>query len=142
MMPFQAALTVWKILNFILLFISTHLLARALADMTGQKYLMLFFGGIAFVSFMYAAAVTVWSGQSSILVYFGLAAFTFGLLKERAPIVIVGLIFLALKPQIGLLAFCCDVCSPPLSMDCYSRRNDMPSKRRCGSADRRFARIN
>ena len=104
-MPFQAALTVWKILNFILLIISTHLLARALADMTGKKYLMLFVGGIAFVSFMYATAVTVWSGQSSILVYFGLAAFTFGLLKERAPMVIVGLIFLALKPQIGLLAF-------------------------------------
>ena len=104
-MPFQAALTVWKILNFILLIISTHLLARALADMTGKKYLMLFVGGIAFVSFMYATAVTVWSGQSSILVYFGLAALTFGLLKERAPMVVVGLIFLALKPQIGLLAF-------------------------------------
>ena len=104
-MPFQAALTIWKVLNFILLITSTHLLARALADITGKKYLILFVGGIAFVSFMYATAVTVWSGQSSILVYFGLAAFTFGLLKERAPMVIIGLIFLALKPQIGLLAF-------------------------------------
>ena len=73
--------------------------------MTGKKYLMLFAGGVAFVSFMYATAVTVWSGQSSILVYFGLAALAFGLLKERAPMVIVGLIFLALKPQIGLVAF-------------------------------------
>ena len=104
-MPFRAALSIWRILNFILLIISTHLLARALADITGKKYLILFVGGIAFVSFMYATAVTVWSGQSSILVYFGLAALTFGLLKERTPVVIVGLIFLALKPQIGLLAF-------------------------------------
>ena len=54
---------------------------------------------------MYATAVTVWSGQTSILVYFGLSALLYGLLKLRWSMVIVGLVFLALKPQFGLLAF-------------------------------------
>jgi hypothetical protein len=102
---FQLALTIWKILNFFLLIVSTHLVARVLADVTRNKYLPIFVGGIAFVSFMYATAVTAWSGQSSILVYFGLSALVFGLLKARTSMVIVGLVFLALKPQIGLLAF-------------------------------------
>ena len=105
LLPFPAALTTWKILNFFLLILSTHLLARTLADVTSKKYLMLFTAGTAFISFMYATAVTAWSGQSSILVYFGMAALIFGLLKARMSMVIVGLIFLALKPQIGFLAF-------------------------------------
>ena len=92
-------------MNFFLLIVSTHLVARVLADVTRNKYLPIFVGGIAFVSFMYATAVTAWSGQSSILVYFGLSALVFGLLKARTSMVIVGLVFLALKPQIGLLAF-------------------------------------
>ena len=105
LLPFQSALTIWKVINFSLLIVSTHLIARALADVTHQKYLPVFLAGICFLSFMYATAVTVWSGQTSILVYFGLSALLYGLLKLRWSMVIVGLVFLALKPQFGLLAF-------------------------------------
>jgi len=105
LLSFHSALAVWKIANFLLLIVSTHLIARALADVTHQKYLPIFLSGICFISFMYATAVTVWSGQTSILVYFGLSALIFGLLKMRPAMMIVGLAFLALKPQFGVLAF-------------------------------------
>ena len=105
LLPFQVALSIWKIINFSLLIGATHLIARALADVTRQKYWPIFLSGTGFVCFMYATAVTAWSGQTSILVYFGLSAFIFGLLKARPPILIIGLLFLALKPQIGILAF-------------------------------------
>src|SRR6188474_1850329 len=38
LLPFQSALTIWKVINFSLLIVSTHLIARALAEMTHQKY--------------------------------------------------------------------------------------------------------
>lgn len=105
LLPFEIALTIWKIINFILLILATHLIARAFADVTRQKYFLLFLSGITFTCFMYATAVTAWSGQTSILIYFGLSAWIFGLLKARPPMLIVGLVFLALKPQIGILVF-------------------------------------
>ena len=105
LMQFPIALTIWKVLNFVLLILSTHLVARSLADVTEKQSLPLFIGGIAFVSFMYSTAVTAWDGQSSILVYFGYSALIFGLLKHRPAMVVLALVCLALKPQIGLLAF-------------------------------------
>ena len=85
-------------------FVDTSYCART-RRRDSRKYSTLFAAGIAFVSFMYATAVTAWSGQSSILVCFGLSALVYGLLKSRSQTVIIGLVFLALKPQIGLLAF-------------------------------------
>lgn len=105
LLPFPIALTIWKIINFSLLIGATHLIARALADVAHQKYLPIFLAGMGFVCFMYSTAVTAWSGQTSILVYFGLSAFIFGLLKARPWMLIAGLVFLALKPQIGIMAF-------------------------------------
>ena len=52
LLPFQSALTIWKLINFSLLIVSTHLIARALADVTHQKYLPVFLAGICFLSFM------------------------------------------------------------------------------------------
>jgi hypothetical protein len=105
LLPFQIALSIWKVINFSLLIGATHLIARTLADVARQKYLPIFFAGLGFVCFMYATAVTAWSGQTSILVYFGLSAFIFGLLKARPRVLIIGLVFLALKPQFGIMAF-------------------------------------
>ena len=105
LLPFKIAFVIWKIINFSLLIGATHLIARALADVARQKYSLIFFLGVGFVCFMQSAAMTLWGGQTSILVYFGLSAMIFGLLKARPSLVIVGLVFLALKPQIGIMAF-------------------------------------
>lgn len=110
LLPFQTAFSIWKLIGFSLLIGANHLIARALADVTGQKYLPIFLAGTGFVCFMRATAVTVETGQTSILVYFGLSAMVFGLLKARPLALIVGLAFLALKPQIGLIAFVAVVC--------------------------------
>ena len=105
LLPFRIALSIWKIINFSLLIGATHLIARALADVAYQKYMPIFLAGIGFVCFMQATAVAIWSGQSSVLVYFGLAAMIFGILKARPLLLVIGLVFLALKPQIGIVAF-------------------------------------
>src|SRR5262249_10938500 len=95
----------WKVLNLALLIGATHLIARALADVTRQRYISIFLVGIGFGCLMRATPMTIWGGQTSILVYFGLSALFFGFLKERAALVIIGLVFLALKPQIGIIGF-------------------------------------
>ena len=104
-LSFKIAISIWKIINFSLLIGATHLIARALADAACQKYMPIFLAGIGFVCFMQATAISMWSGQTSILVYFGLSAMVFGLLKARPFVLIIGLVFLALKPQIGIVAF-------------------------------------
>jgi hypothetical protein len=54
---------------------------------------------------MQATAIALFIGQTSILVFFGFAAMIFGILKERPLSLVVGLTFLALKPQVGIVAF-------------------------------------
>jgi hypothetical protein len=104
-LSFKIAISIWKVINFSLLIGATHLIARALADAACQKYMPIFLVGIGFVCFMQATAISLWSGQTSILVYFGLSAMIFGLLKARPLVLIIGLVFLALKPNIGVVAF-------------------------------------
>ena len=105
LMPYQFSTSVMAGFNFVLVIAANHLVARALADVTRQKYLPLFLGGLGYVCLMEATAMTIYLGQTSILIYFGFAAMIFGLLKGRPSILILGLAFLALKPQIGFLAF-------------------------------------
>jgi hypothetical protein len=104
-LSFEIAISIWKVINFSLLIGSTYLIARALADATCQKYMPIFLTGVGFVCFMQSTAISVWSGQTSILVYFGVSLMIFGLLKERPFVLIVGMVFLALKPNIGIVAF-------------------------------------
>jgi len=102
---FPVANSIWKVVNFVLLIGATHLIARALADVTREKYAPIFFSGIAYVCFMQATAVVLFNGQTSILVYFGFAAVFYGMLRDRSLFVATGLMFLALKPQIGAVVF-------------------------------------
>jgi len=101
----SVANSLWRAITFLLLMAATHLIARALADISKQPYAVIFTGGLGFVCFMQAAAVIMYNGQTSIIVFFGFAALIFGLLKRRVRWVIAGLVFLALKPQIGIVAF-------------------------------------
>ena len=89
-LPLPVAAGLWKAINFMLLIAATHLTARALADCSKQQYASIFASGLAFVCFMQAVAVSFYNGQTSIIAYFGLAAFIFGLLKRRGDWVSVG----------------------------------------------------
>ncbi len=104
-LPFPIANSLWKIANAALLIGAIHLIARALADVTGQKYRTIFLCGIAYASFMQATSVNLFLGQTSILIFFGFAALIYGILEASSFSLIVGLVFLALKPQIGVVAF-------------------------------------
>lgn len=105
LLSFQIAATIWKASNFLLLVGATHLIATTLADVTRRGYWSIFLSGIVFVCCMQATAATLYIGQTSILTYFGLGAIAFGVSKERVLLIIIGLVFLALKPQIGVVAF-------------------------------------
>ena len=104
-LPFSIANSVWKLANASLLIGAIHFIARALADVTHQKYITIFLAGVAYASFMQATSVTLYIGQTSILVFFGFAALIYGILKTRHLPIVVGLVFLALKPQFGIVAF-------------------------------------
>ncbi|MGA7748715.1 MAG: glycosyltransferase family 87 protein [Gallionella sp.] len=103
LLPFPAALILWKTINLALLVAATHLTARAFAD--EHKYWPVFLLGLSYACLMQSTAGALSIGQTSILVYFGLAAMVFGLLKDQPAFLILGLIVLALKPNFGLVAF-------------------------------------
>ena len=105
LLPFQSALSIWKALNLSLLIGGNYLMARAVADLAQQKWLPLFLAGTFYVCFMHAGPAALWIGQTSIIVYFGISALIFGLVKARPPMLMLGLLLLALKPQIGIVAF-------------------------------------
>jgi hypothetical protein len=104
-LPLSLAAGAWKAINFLLLIAASHLVARAVADISKQTYAGIFGGGLAFVCFMQAVATTIYVGQTSIIVYFGFAALIFGLLKRCGQSIVIGLVFLALKPHFGIVAF-------------------------------------
>jgi hypothetical protein len=104
-LPFAVSNILWKVFNLSLLIGATHLIARALANISGAKYWSIFLGGFGFACLMQATATTLFIGQTSILVYFGIALTFFGLLKSRPSFVTIGLVFLALKPHMGIVAF-------------------------------------
>jgi len=105
LLPFSTALGIWKVINFSLLIGATYLIARVLADVAHKHFMPIFLAGTAFACFMHATPDAIWVGQTSVIVYFGLATLIFGLLKARPIFLIVGLLLLALKPQIGVIAF-------------------------------------
>ena len=102
---FSIANSVWKATNFLLLIGGVHLTARALADETRVEYSILFFSGIGFACFLRATSLALSVGQTSFLVFFGFSTMIYGILKGRSFPLIVGLLFLSLKPQIGVVAF-------------------------------------
>jgi uncharacterized membrane protein len=104
-MSYPAASLVWNLFNFLLLVAGSHLVAAAIASRTKQSYWPLVFTGLGLVCFMQATAIALSIGQTSILVYFGFCALAYGLLMPRALFVVIGLLFLALKPQVGIVAF-------------------------------------
>ena len=105
LLPLQLALGIWKAINLSLLIGANYLTARAVADLARKKWLPIFLAGTSYVCFMHATPAALYIGQTSILVYFGISVLIYGLLKRRPTALIVGLVILALKPQIGIVAF-------------------------------------
>ena len=103
LLSFHTAIIVWKMTNLALLVAATHLTTCAFADK--HNYWPVFLLGLGYACLTQATAATLDIGQTSILVYFGLAAMVFGLLKNRPAFLILGLIVLTLKPNFGLVAF-------------------------------------
>ena len=54
---------------------------------------------------MQATSVNLFLGQTSILIFFGFAALIYGILEASSFSLIVGLVFLALKPHVSVVAF-------------------------------------
>jgi hypothetical protein len=105
LLPVSVAHVIWTAVNVLALFCATYLVARGVAEVTRQKVGLMFWSGLAFVCLMQATAIAIYIGQTSIFVYLGFSALSYGLLTSRPAAVVIGLFFLALKPHIGVVAF-------------------------------------
>jgi hypothetical protein len=104
-LPFPTANVLWNLFNFLFILTAAHLIARAIADATKQSYLTIVMTGVGFACFMQATALSIYIGQTSVLILFGFAAWIYGIIHHRPTMMILGMVFLALKPQIGAVAF-------------------------------------
>lgn len=102
--PFPTAFAIWRVTNFAILIWSTYLVSRAIANVSRQQCLPIFYAGLGYVCMMQATAVTIAIGQTSIIVYFGICLMFYALLEKRPQILIAALTCLALKPNIGVVA--------------------------------------
>jgi hypothetical protein len=103
--PFDVAFRLWLLADTGLTVVGTWLVARAVALRRTSEPWPVFLVGLAFACTMQATEIAIYIGQTSFVVYFGLAAVISGLLTSKQILVIVGLFFMALKPHLGLVAF-------------------------------------
>jgi hypothetical protein len=104
-LPVKVAGVLWNLASLALVVAAAHLVARALSDGQRTRYLTIFCAGLAFACFMQATAVTISIGQTSALLYFGLAALLCGFTTGNRWLLLAALVALALKPNVGLVAF-------------------------------------
>lgn len=100
-LPYHSSLLIWRLLNITLLYFSAHMVAQTISTSRTQ-YVVHFFFCLTFSEILQATAVTMAIGQTSILVYFGMAAVFKGWLRGSFPYLCLGIAVLALKPNVAL----------------------------------------
>ena len=103
-LSFKTAFLVWRLLNVAALVAATALVARSVGNSLRQNWLPIFLAGLGYVCLMQSTAVTFALGQTSIVVYLGIALFVYGLLENRSGIIVAALVCLMMKPNIGVVA--------------------------------------
>jgi hypothetical protein len=102
---FDLAFRIWSAANIAMTIVGTWLIARAVAAPFASQFWLVFLAGLAFALSMQATEIAIFIGQTSFVVYIGLAALVCGLLTSFPILLILGLFITALKPHVGLVAF-------------------------------------
>ncbi len=99
---YQVAMEIWRFLNVTLILLSSLLLNRAFrtADIPISNSYLAFYTGL--VSLMQITAVVLATGQTVVLMYFGVVLVVCGFMHSSRWQMVLGLTILLLKPQIGV----------------------------------------
>jgi Glycosyltransferase family 87 len=104
-LPFRTAYILWQLLNFVLLLAATALTSHILTKKKPIHFWTTFLVGLSFATLMQSTVWAFLAGQTSILLYFGLAAIFYGLYEKNQQVLMSGLIAVALKPNIGAVLY-------------------------------------
>lgn len=104
-LSFETACLVWRLINFGLLVWATFLTSRIMAEKNPPRFWTIFLFGLGYVTLMQPTARVFSFGQTTLLLYFALAAIFYGLSKKHQWLLASGLFVVALKPNIGVVAY-------------------------------------
>ena len=108
----ERATWMWRTFNAMLLVGGVLLAVLAFRDRLHGSLVILGALLFGYVATMQPTAQSLTMGQTSILLYFGLCAVIFGLMRDRSVWVVLGLVLVALKPQAGLVVYAAIVALP------------------------------
>lgn len=101
----ETAAVLWRSVNALLVAVGTVLVLQAFRPYLGQLWpvagLMMF----GYAATMQATAIVLSMGQTSIILYLGICALFFGLMRGQACWVVAGLVIVTLKPNIGIVVW-------------------------------------
>ena len=102
---YNTATEIWRVLNGLCIVSSTFLLNGALKkiDINLTPSSLVLYTGL--VSLMQASAIIIATGQTTILIYFGLCLVIYSAVNSRPLWLALGLCVMLLKPQIGVVLF-------------------------------------
>lgn len=95
---FEAAAMLWRVLNIAFLAAGAALILRALPAPAWRQALFLLLTAV-----MTATGTTLYLGQTSALMFLGIALYVFALARGGTAAMILGLVILGLKPTVGLV---------------------------------------
>lgn len=101
----NTSVAIWKILNVIFLYTGVFILCKSYSQKQNILFYISFFLCIGYVSFMQASAIAISIGQTSPLIFLGISFLIYGGKRDKNIAMIVGLVLIALKPQIGFYFF-------------------------------------
>jgi hypothetical protein len=104
-LSFPTVCMVWRLLDCVLLVAATGMMAQIFAEKARVSFWTIFLGGLGFVALMQSTSLAFALGQTSIVLYFGLAAVFCGLSRKNPWVLLTGLVAVALKPNIGAIAY-------------------------------------
>ena len=102
---YTTATEIWRVLNGLCIISSTFLLNGAMKKIGINLTLSSLILYTGLVSLMQASAIIIATGQTTILIYFGLCLVIYSAVNSRPLLLALGLCVMLLKPQIGVALF-------------------------------------
>jgi hypothetical protein len=99
----STATLIWRLSIVALIFLGSLLFYRALPFFGYKISFIELAGFVGVISLMEPTANTITIGQTTAIVYVGLGALALGLAANRCYLIVIGVIVMLLKPQIGLV---------------------------------------
>ncbi len=104
-LSFAHSLMVWQLVNVVLLVAAVGLTASIFGKGNRELVRTSFLVGLGSVAIMQPTVWVIQDGQTSIMLYLGLATIFYGISNKKHWAVLTGLLITGLKPNIGVITF-------------------------------------